>query len=67
MVGSLQGNTGFAVSEAMVQKAEKTIADAQKAGVAIIAGTNGENGVTGAALEPTFITCVTPDNPLHDL
>ena len=67
VVGSLKGNAGFAVTKAMAQKAKKTIADAQKAGATFIVGSNGESGVTGAALEPTFITNVTTDNPIHDI
>ena len=67
VVGSLHGNAGFAVTKAMAQKAKKTIADAQKAGATFIVGSNGESGDTGAALEPTFITNVKPDNPAHNI
>lgn len=65
--GSLNGNAGFAVTKAMAQKAKKTIADAQKAGATILFGSNKESGDTGAALEPTFITDVKPDNPVNDI
>jgi acyl-CoA reductase-like NAD-dependent aldehyde dehydrogenase len=62
---SLNGNAGFAVTKAMAQKAQKTIADSLTAGATLVTGSNRLNGAE-AALEPTFITNVKSDSPLND-
>jgi acyl-CoA reductase-like NAD-dependent aldehyde dehydrogenase len=65
--GSLNGNADFAVSKAMAQKAQTTIAESLTALATLVAGANGMNGKIGAALEPTFMIHVKSDNPLNDI
>lgn len=64
---ALNGQAGFGVTTAMAQKAQRLVADAVEHGATFLIGENKMRGDTGAALEPTFITNVKSDNPIHDV
>jgi acyl-CoA reductase-like NAD-dependent aldehyde dehydrogenase len=64
---ALNGDAGFGVTTAMAQKAQKLVADAIAHGATLLCGENKSRGDTGAAVEPTFITNVKPDNPIYDV
>ncbi|KIW26102.1 uncharacterized protein PV07_09229 [Cladophialophora immunda] len=64
---ALNGEAGFGVTPAMATKAQKLVADAIEHGATFLIGENKSRGETGAALEPTFITNVKPDNPIYDV
>lgn len=64
---ALNGEAGFGVTTAMAQKAQKLVAAAVEHGATFLVGENKARGDSGAALEPTFITNVKPDNPIHDV
>lgn len=66
-VGTLKGDAGFGVTKAMAKKAQSLLSDAKDQGATFIIGNNKNRGDSGAALEPTFLTGVARENPIHDL